>query len=90
MEYTLENPSDKPVKGSLTGIWETPVLAHTRRKRNAELRFTIIGRWGCAGPDQLTRDMFSNFRFWQRFRGANYPYSKINQTIFKVELWIFL
>ena len=46
MEYTLENPSDKPVKGSLTGIWENPVLAHTRRKRNAELSSSVLKEGG--------------------------------------------
>jgi non-lysosomal glucosylceramidase len=32
MEYTLENHGDLPVKGDLTGFWESPVLAHTRRR----------------------------------------------------------
>lgn len=42
MEYTLENPSDKPVKGRLTGVWENPVLVHTRRKRDAALTSRVL------------------------------------------------
>jgi|LakMenEpi03Aug12_release.lakeMendotaPanAssembly.Ray.scaffolds.fasta_scaffold120516_1 uncharacterized protein (DUF608 family) len=31
MEYTVENRSDKPVKGRLAGLWENPVLIHSRQ-----------------------------------------------------------
>jgi non-lysosomal glucosylceramidase len=46
MEYTLENRSDKPVKGSLTGILANPVLVHTRRLRAAEVASRISKKAG--------------------------------------------
>ena len=41
MEYTLENTGEKTVKGNLTGVWENPVLVHTRRKTKASIRSQI-------------------------------------------------
>ncbi len=42
MDYLLENKSSKPVKGSLTGIWENPVLSLTRRDRDAAVTSDIL------------------------------------------------
>lgn len=42
MEYTLENRSDKTVKGVLTGIWENPVLVHTKRRAEVSLASKVI------------------------------------------------
>ena len=46
MEYTLENTSDKLVKGSLTGVWENPVLVHTRRRTKIDLVSRVIREAG--------------------------------------------
>ncbi len=42
MEYTLENHGDKPVKGSFTGVWQNPVLIHTRRHREAGTHSRVL------------------------------------------------
>ena len=39
MEYTVENRSDKPVKGRLAGLWENPVLIHSRQAIRGHAHF---------------------------------------------------
>jgi uncharacterized protein (DUF608 family) len=42
MEYTLANHTDKPVKGDLTAIWESPVLALTRHRAKVATRSRFV------------------------------------------------
>jgi non-lysosomal glucosylceramidase len=48
MEYTLENRSSKSVKGDLTGIWENPVWALTKRKKKLPLSSKTVKENGHA------------------------------------------
>lgn len=41
MEYTLTNTSKQAAKGSLTGIWENPVLIYSRRKEAHEVESVV-------------------------------------------------
>lgn len=42
MEYTLENRSGQPVKGSLSGIWENPVYCHSKRRKPLKAASRIV------------------------------------------------
>lgn len=42
MEYTIENRSGQPVKGSLPGIWENPVYCHSKRRKPLKATSRIV------------------------------------------------